>query len=71
MKGVWEVCKCIELRSAFQNYTTVISSMEIHANDCVSPHKLNYEKTDTGGGPETKDYDILHYYVLLMQQSLL
>ena len=26
---------CIELCSAFQNYTTVIFSTEIHANNCV------------------------------------
>ena len=31
MKGVWEV----------HNYTTVISSMEIHANNCIV---LNHEK---------------------------
>ena len=35
MKCVSEVRECIELRSAFQNYTTVISSTEIHANNCV------------------------------------
>ena len=35
MKGVLEVCECIELCSAFQNYTTVISSTEIHTNKCV------------------------------------
>ena len=29
------VRECIELCSAFQNYTTVISSMETHANKCV------------------------------------
>ena len=51
MKGVLEVHECIELRSAFQNYTTVISSTEI----LRSPHKLNHGKTDAGGGPETKD----------------
>ena len=44
MKGVWEVHECIKLRSAFQDYTTVISSIEIHANNCVSPRKLNHEK---------------------------
>ena len=31
----WEVCEYIQLCSAFQNYTTVIFSMEIHANNCV------------------------------------
>ena len=38
MKGVWEVCEWIELCSAFQNYTIVTSSTEIHAN------KLNHEE---------------------------
>ena len=54
MKGVLEVRECIELRSTFQNYTTIISSTEIYANNC-SPHKLNHGKTDMDGGPETKD----------------
>ena len=40
MKGVSEVCECLEFHSDFLNYTTVISSTEIHANNC-SPHKLN------------------------------
>ena len=40
--------------SHVQNYTTVISSTEIQANNS-SPQKLNHEKTDAGGGPETKD----------------
>ena len=52
MKGVLEDCECIELRSVFQNYTTVISSTEIHANNC-SPHKLNNGKTDAGEGPKS------------------
>ena len=47
MKGVSEDCECIELRSTFQNYTTVISSMEISANNC-SPYKLNHGKKDAG-----------------------
>ena len=51
MKGVWEVCDCTELRFAFQNYTRVILFTEV----TVSSHKLNYEKTDTGGGTKTKD----------------
>ena len=56
MKGLYNVRECIELRSAFQNYTTGVSSMEIPTNNCMhSPHKLNHEKTDAGGGPETKD----------------
>ena len=29
------VRECTELRSTFQNYTTVISSMEIYANNCI------------------------------------
>ena len=31
----WEVHECTELHSVFQNYTTVISSTEIHTNNCV------------------------------------
>ena len=52
MKGVLEVCECIELRSAFQNYTTVISSTEIHTNKCIVLINLNHGKTDAGGGPD-------------------
>ena len=40
MKGVSEVRECIELRSAFQNYTTFISSTK----KVRSPHKLNHRK---------------------------
>ena len=42
----------IELHSTFQNYTTVISSTEISANNC-SPHKLNHGKTDAGERPKS------------------
>ena len=41
IKGVWEVRKCIELHSAFQNYTTIIFSMEIHTNNCIVLIKLD------------------------------
>ena len=55
MKGVWEVCECIEPRSTFQNYTTVISSMEIYANNCIV--LINgMMKSDADGGQGTKDY---------------
>ena len=39
MKGVWEVYECIELCSAFQKYTTVISSTKIYPNNCVVHEK--------------------------------
>ena len=54
MKGVLEVRERIELRSAYQNYTKVITSTEIHTNNCVVLINLIME-TDAGGGPETKN----------------
>ena len=65
MKGVSEDCECIELCPAFQNHTTVISSMEIHANNC-SPHKLNHGKTDAGEGPKSCIHPCEHHSIPLL-----
>ena len=41
------------------HFSELHNSHFLHGNLLCSPHKLNQKKrTDTGGGPETKDYNL-------------